>query len=84
MFSIFSTDGMEKMAPGSTHETGSGSCNIEFEIEDVDGEHRRLTKMGVPIVKPPTTQPWGRRSFWFSDPDGNTVNFYTDAEVADT
>jgi predicted ester cyclase len=32
--------------------------------------------MGVPVVKPPETYPWGRRSAWFRDPDGNIINFY--------
>ncbi|HKW35048.1 MAG TPA: nuclear transport factor 2 family protein [Candidatus Acidoferrum sp.] len=27
-------------------------------------------------VKPPTTQPWGTRSVYFRDPDGNLVNFF--------
>ena len=36
----------------------------------------------MPIVKPPTTQPWGRRSVWFRDPDGNIVNFYADVANA--
>ena len=49
---------------------------IEFEVEDVDQEFERLQAMNVEIVKPPTTQPWGRRSVWFRDPDGNIVNFY--------
>jgi len=28
-------------------------------------------------VKPPTTQPWGNRSIYFRDPDGNLINFYS-------
>jgi len=27
-------------------------------------------------VKPPTTQPWGTRSVYFRDPDGNLVDFF--------
>lgn len=27
-------------------------------------------------VKPPTNQPWGTRSIYFRDPDGNLVDFY--------
>jgi uncharacterized glyoxalase superfamily protein PhnB len=67
---------MEQMAPGSTEGAGHGSCTLEFQVENVDGEFERLTKMKVPVVKPPTTQPWGLRSVWFCDPDGNIVNFY--------
>ena len=39
-------------------------------------KHRRLSALAVPIVKPPTTQPWGLRSVWLRDPDGNLVNCY--------
>jgi catechol 2,3-dioxygenase-like lactoylglutathione lyase family enzyme/predicted ester cyclase len=74
---LFAEQGMEEMAPKSMLGAGKGGYTIEIEVEDVDREHQRLTVLGVPIVKPPTTQPWGRRSVWFRDPDGNLVNFYT-------
>ncbi len=76
--SIFSDEEMEIMAPGSMDGAGRGGCTIEFEVADVDRQFDRLQAMRVPIVKPPTTQPWGRRSVWFRDPDGNIVNFYAD------
>lgn len=74
--SIFSEEEMEHMAAGSMEGAGRGGCTIEFEVADVDRQFGRLQAMRVPIVKPPTTQPWGRRSVWFRDPDGNIVNFY--------
>ena len=74
--SIFSDEEMEIMAPGSTRGAGRGGHTIEFEVDDVDRQYDRLQEMRVPIVKAPTTQPWGRRSVWFRDPDGNIVNFY--------
>ena len=46
------------------------------QVDDVDAEVDRLNKLGCVIVKPPTTQPWGRRSVWVRDPDGNIINFY--------
>ena len=30
----------------------------------------------VEFVMLPTTHPWGARSFWFRDPDGNIVDFF--------
>lgn len=75
-FSIFGSDGMEKMAPGSMRGAGHGSYTIEFEVADVDREFERLKSLGVEFVKEPTTQSWRRRSMWFRDPDGNIVNFY--------
>ena len=79
--SIYSAGGTEKMAPGSLKGAGTGRYTIEFEVEDVDREFERLTAMDVEIVKPPTTQPWGRRSVWFRDPDWNIVNFYANTQV---
>jgi catechol 2,3-dioxygenase-like lactoylglutathione lyase family enzyme len=75
-FSIFSDEGMDRMAPGSMSGAGHGSYTIEFEVEDVDREFERLRSLGVQFVKEPTTQSWRRRSVWFRDPDGNIVNFY--------
>jgi uncharacterized glyoxalase superfamily protein PhnB len=75
--SIFSYEGMEKMAPGCMKNTGTGSYTLEFEVDDFDHIVAKLSATNTPIVKPPTTQPWGRKSIWAQDPDGNIVNFYT-------
>ena len=77
VFAIYTTTGMEGMAPGSTSSSDHGGLTLEFEVEDVDQEYERLLERDIPIVKPPTTQPWGRRSVWFRDPDGNIINFFS-------
>jgi predicted enzyme related to lactoylglutathione lyase len=74
---IFTRQGMEEMAPGSMEGAGSGSFTIGFEVEDVDAQHERLKILGVEVIKPPATYPWGSRSVWFRDPDGNIINFYS-------
>lgn len=74
---IFTWQGMEQMAPGSMQGAGRGNITIGFEVDDVDGEYERLKAAGVTIVKPPASYPWGTRSVWFRDPDGNIVNFYS-------
>ncbi len=73
---IFSLDGMEAMAPNSTRGLGAGTITLMFEVEGVDQEYERLKGLGVDMIKPPETYPWGARSFWFKDPDGNIVDFY--------
>ncbi len=78
---LFSTQGLEGMVPGLLAGAGAGTCFLEFEVEDVDQDYERLKALNVTLVKPPTTQPWGVRSVWFRDPDGNLVNFY--ARVAE-
>ena len=74
---IFSSRGMEDMAPTSMQGAGAGSIVLEFHVEDVDQETERLAALGVPLVKPPVTYPWGRRSAWFRDPDGTILNLYS-------
>ncbi|WBO61919.1 VOC family protein [Streptomyces camelliae] len=76
VLSFFSTQGMEAMVPGSTAAAARGGFTLEFRVTDVDARHERLSAQGVEILKPPTTQPWGRRSVWLRDPDGNIVNLY--------
>jgi predicted enzyme related to lactoylglutathione lyase len=73
---IFSVEGMEGMAPHSMQGAGYGSVTIGFKVEDVDAEYERLKALGVEFVKLPQTHPWGSRSLWFRDPDGNIVNFF--------
>ena len=80
---LFHAEGMEQMAPGSMQGAGTGNVVLEFEVEDVDEEYARLLELNVPIVKPPTTQPWGLRSVWFRDPDGNIVNFFAAVKSTD-
>lgn len=74
--SIFSVEAMEQMAPGSALDAGRGAVTIEWEVDDVNAWHLRLRASGTSVVKPPTTQPWGRRSVWVPDPDGNIINLY--------
>lgn len=80
---IYSDEGMEQMAPACLDGSGTGRYTIELEVDDIDAEHERLVALGVPVVKPPTTQPWGRRSAWYRDPDSNIVNLYMDVSVTD-
>ena len=50
---------------------------IEFRVDDVDWEYRKLKTVISDVVQEPTTMPWGNRSLLFRDPDGNLVNFFT-------
>ena len=74
---IFSKKGMEDMVAGSTEHTGNSSSVLMFEVEDVDAEYERLKSMNIDFLMLPTTYPWGSRAFWFKDPDGNVVDFYS-------
>jgi predicted enzyme related to lactoylglutathione lyase len=50
---------------------------LDFEVADVDAEYQRIAALGVRVVMPPTTQPWGSRSMIFRDPGGNLVNVFS-------
>jgi catechol 2,3-dioxygenase-like lactoylglutathione lyase family enzyme len=76
VLAIFSADAQEKYMPGSTQAASNKSAILEFEVTDVDMEYARLQSIVKSWVKAPTTQPWGTRSIYFRDPDGNLIDFY--------
>lgn len=41
------------------------------ESMDVDSDYQQLKTKGVQFIKTPQTQPWGQRTAYFTDPDGN-------------
>lgn len=76
VLAIFSADAQEKYIPGSAEAARNKSAILEFQVADADQEYARLQPLVKSWVKPPTTQPWGTRSIYFRDPDGNLVDFY--------
>jgi catechol 2,3-dioxygenase-like lactoylglutathione lyase family enzyme len=76
VLAVFSATAQERYIPGSTVAAGNRSAILEFEVADVDAEFVRLQSLVKTWVKPPTTQPWGTRSLYFRDPDGNLIDFY--------
>jgi predicted enzyme related to lactoylglutathione lyase len=52
----------------------SGEIILDFVVDDVDCEYGRIDALGVEWVLPPTTQPWGRRTMLFRDPEGHLIN----------
>jgi lactoylglutathione lyase len=40
-------------------------------VKDTDEAYEELKARGVQFIKLPTTQPWGQRTAYFKDPDGN-------------
>lgn len=76
VLAIFSAEAQEKYIPGSTEAEKNKSVILEFRVANIDQEYQRLQKFVKIWVKPPTTQPWGTRSIYFRDPDGNLVDFY--------
>ena len=79
ILSLFELESHEALAPKSMLAGANRSIELEFQVEDVDIEYARLSGLQEPIelVMPPTTLPWGNRSIYFRDPDGNLINFYS-------
>lgn len=46
--------------------------------EEVDLCYAQLVAKGVPILDPPTDQPRGHRTVYFSDPEGNMLEIYAE------
>ena len=76
VLAIFSAEEQEKYIPQSAKPAENKSAILQFEVADVDLEYARLQPLVKTWVKGPTTQPWGTRSIYFRDPDGNLVDFY--------
>ena len=77
VLAIFSFDAQQRYIPDVTDAAKNRSVILEFRVSDADREYRRLQGLVTNWVKPPTTQPWGTRSIYFRDPDGNLVDFFT-------
>lgn len=48
--------------------------NVSIEVEDIEAVHAKAVELGLPIVYPLTTEPWGVRRFFVTDPNGIVVN----------
>ena len=79
VLAIFSAAAQEKYIPGSAEGAANRGVVLEFKVADVDQEYRRLQGLVKIWVKPPSNQPWGTRSIYFRDPDGNLVDFFAAA-----
>jgi uncharacterized glyoxalase superfamily protein PhnB len=53
---------------------------IAFPVSPVDVDlcHQQLVEQGVKILDPPNNQPWGHRTVYFSDPEGNILEIYAE------
>jgi catechol 2,3-dioxygenase-like lactoylglutathione lyase family enzyme len=45
-------------------------ARLWLQVRDVAAEQRRLTDLGVPILREARSEPWGLVELWIADPDG--------------
>jgi lactoylglutathione lyase len=59
---------------------GALSLQLAFRVTaaEVDACAEALHKLGIKLVGEPTDQPWGHRTMFFRDPDGNVLEIYAD------
>ncbi len=60
--------GREEIQPDKD---GAHRVLLAVYVEDTDKTYEKLKQKGVEFVRPPVTQPWGQRTAYFKDPDGN-------------
>lgn len=56
------------------------SLQLAFRVSpgEVAGCAAALVERGVSLVSGPTDQPWGHRTLFFRDPDGNVLEIYAE------
>jgi uncharacterized glyoxalase superfamily protein PhnB len=76
VLAVFSFEAQQRYIPDVTEAGRNRSVILEFRVADADHEYKRLQGLVREWVKAPTTQPWGTRSIYFRDPDGDLVDFF--------
>lgn len=75
---LFPREAIEEMtAHRFTHPSGiNGTMELSFDVPtfaDVDKEYDRAVSMGAKPILEPTTEPWGQRTCYVADPEGNLI-----------
>jgi catechol 2,3-dioxygenase-like lactoylglutathione lyase family enzyme len=60
--------------------SGSASLQLAFKVSvsEVDQCADELVRQGVDLLSPPTDQPFGHRTLFFRDPDGNLLEIFAE------
>ena len=75
---LFPRDAFEQMVSRKFQypEGFNGTMELAFDVPtfaDVDKEYQHALANGASSVLPPTTEPWGQRTCYVADPDGNLI-----------
>ena len=75
---LFPREAFGQMISRDFHYTDglNGTMELSFDVPtfaDVDKEYQHALDNGAKPVFPPTTEPWGQRTCYVADPDGNLI-----------
>ena len=75
---LFPRRSFEQMVAHKFHypEGLNGTGELAFDVPtfaDVDKEYQHALDNGATSLLPPTTEPWGQRTCYVADPDGNLI-----------
>ncbi|MBQ9894758.1 MAG: VOC family protein [Ruminococcus sp.] len=78
LFLLYGRNDLEKMTSNKFEYTKQINGHFEIALyvdtfEEVDKEYERVLQEGAVSVMPPTTEPWGQRTCYIADPEGNLV-----------
>jgi len=65
---------------GQSQPLNPAGLTLNFQVQDVDAEHSRLTDLGLRGLTAPEDHPWGDRSFSLHDPNGIELCLYMEIE----
>lgn len=68
---------------GNGPQYNSNGVTLNFKVDDVDAEHRKLMGAGLDEIMPLEDHPWGDRGFSVLDPIGITLYIYSDREPSE-
>ena len=63
----------------------SASIQLSFRVPpaDVDIAYESLISKGIEVIEKPTNQDWPHRTLFFSDPEGNIIEVFSDIHPRD-
>lgn len=78
LFLLYGRDDFERMTGKrfGYAEGASGHCEIALYVDtfdEVDAEYARVVEKGASPVLAPETEPWGQRTCFIADPEGNII-----------
>ena len=71
IFALFGRRHLEKVLDKKYLGTPGAAIYSFPQSQNIDQQYRDLKEKGVTFIKDPTTQPWGQRTAYFTDPDGH-------------